>query len=61
MKIGDLVKFCLEVLGTPMEDRALGIVVNISNETSMITVLFPTDDIPYSSDIEDFEVVSENR
>ena len=63
MKIGDLVRFCPDAWGTPLEDRALGIVVNVSNDsrwTSMITVLFPTDDIPYSSKSEDFEVVNEN-
>ena len=26
----------------------------------MVTVLFPTDDIPYSSNIKDFEVINEN-
>ena len=62
MKIGDLVTFCPEAWGTPLEDRPLGIVTHVSNDrrwTSMITVLFPTDDIPYSSKIEDFEILSE--
>jgi len=68
MKIGDLVTFCPEAWGTPLEDRPLGVVMNvedyrdgIEHETYlMITVLFARDDIPYSSNIKDFEVVNEN-
>ena len=67
MKIGDLVTFCPEAWGTPVEDRPLGIITDISNDprwTSMITVLFPgaprDPSIPYSSKIEDFKVVNED-
>ena len=68
MKIGDLVTFCPEAWGTPLEDRPLGVVMNVEDyrdgieiETfQMITVLFARDDIPYSSNIKDFEVVNED-
>ena len=67
MKIGDLIRFCPEVWGTPLEDRPLGVVMNveayydgIDNEYPMITAIFPGDDIPYSSNIKDFEVVNED-
>jgi len=32
----------------------------IDNEYPMITAIFPGDDIPYSSNIKDFEVVNED-
>ena len=68
MKIGDLVTFCPEAWGTPLEDRPLGVVVGVETRPStiapetyqMVTALFPSDDIPYSSKIEDFEVVNED-
>jgi hypothetical protein len=64
MKIGDLVTFCPEAWGTPLEDRPLGVVVGVTLDDapwpSMVTALFPSDDIPYSSKIEDFEVVNED-
>ena len=71
MKIGDLVTFCPEAWGTPLEDRPLGVVVQMGVDSSvsqpdwdkgfrMVTVLFPTDDIPYSSKARDFEVVNED-
>ena len=67
MKIGDLVTFCPEAWGTPLEDRPLGVVVNVEGWVvgnpepfPMVTAIFPGDDIPYSSKIEDFEVVNEN-
>ena len=68
MKIGDLVTFCPEAWGTPLEDRPLGVVTDVqprrvTPETEMyemVTAIFPGDDIPYSSKIEDFEVVNEN-
>ena len=66
MKIGDLVTFCPEAWGTPLEDRPLGVVMNVEKRwhpdgEMMVTAIFPGDDIPYSSKIEDFEVLSENR
>ncbi len=64
MKIGDLVRFCPEAWGTPLEDRPLGVVVEIElsprGTNPLVDVLFPTDDIPYSSNIKDFEVINEN-
>ena len=65
MKIGDLVTFCPEAWGTPLEDRPIGVVMNVEKRWQpdgelMVTVLFPTDDIPYSSSFKDFEVVNEN-
>ena len=73
MKIGDLVTFCPESWGTPLEDRPLGIVTNVEDRSyggraasrstgasQMITAIFPGDDVPYSSNIKDFEVVNEN-
>ena len=67
MKIGDLVTFCPEAWGTPLEDRPLGVIMNVGPRSSyyddnavMVTAIFPGDDIPYSSKIEDFEVVNEN-
>ena len=68
MKIGDLVTFCPEAWGTPLQDRPLGVITDVETrhdateiETfQMITAIFPGDDIPYSSRIEDFEVVNEN-
>ena len=65
MKIGDLVTFCPEAWGTPLKDRPLGVIMNVEKRwhpdgEMMVTVLFPTDDIPYSSNIKDFEVINEN-
>tara|TARA_R100001132_G_C3205679_1_gene50953 strand:+ start:58 stop:267 length:210 start_codon:yes stop_codon:yes gene_type:complete len=68
MKIGDLVTFCPEAWGTPLEDRPLGVVMNVEDYRDgiepehflMVTAIFPGDDIPYSSKIEDFEIVNEN-
>jgi hypothetical protein len=69
MKIGDLVTFCPEAWGTPLEDRPLGVVMNVKDYRDkafqgtvqvIVTAIFPGDDIPYSSDIMDFEVVNEN-
>ena len=64
MKIGDLVTFCPEAWGTPLKDRPLGVITNVVLDdprwTSMVTAIFPGDDVPYSSKIEDFEVVNEN-
>ena len=66
MKIGDLVTFCPEAWGTPLEDRPLGVVTDVGPGVQhlegqvMVTALFPGDTIPYSSNIKDFEVVNEN-
>jgi len=63
MKIGDLVRFCPEMWNTPPEVRPLGVVLDVEgfeNAHPRAVVLFPTDDVPYSSKIEDFEVVNEN-
>ena len=70
MKIGDLVTFCPEAWGTPLEDRPLGVIMNVEDFLEpnrigeevfhMVTAIFPGDDIPYSSNIKDFEVVNEN-
>jgi len=63
VKIGDLVTFCPESWGTPLEDRPIGIVMNVENTGHaelLVCVKFSHDDIPYSSKIQDFEVVNEN-
>jgi len=68
MKIGDLVTFCPEAWGTPLEDRPLGVIMDVETRRDasvpetyqMVTAIFPGEDIPYSSRIEDFEVVNEN-
>ena len=67
MKVGDLVTFCPEAWGTPLEDRPLGVVLNIGNSEKdgvrwvpMITVQFTRDDTPFSSRRTDFEVVNED-
>ena len=67
MKTGDLVTFSPEAWGTPLEDRPLGVVVNIENSEKdgvrwvpMITVQFARDELPFSSRRTDFEVVNEN-
>lgn len=62
MKIGDLITFTPEAWGTPLEDRPLGVVVDVDNLNwpEMVTTIFPGDDIPYSSMSGDFEVVNEN-
>jgi len=69
MKIGDLVTFCPEAWGTPLEDRPLGVITNVEDCRDkafqgtvhvMVTAIFPGDDIPYSSNIKDFEVVNED-
>ena len=74
MKIGDLVTFCPEAWGTPLEDRPLGVIMGVEDCRThrerrdgiepatflMITVIFPGDDIPYSSNIKDFEIINEN-
>ena len=67
MKIGDLVTFCPEAWGTPLEDRPLGIVINVEDYRDgiepepflMVTALFPNCDVPYSSNIKEFELLSE--
>jgi len=67
MKIGDLVTFTPEAWGTPLEDRPLGVIVNIENSEKdgvrwvpMITVQFARDELPFSSRRTDFEVVNED-
>ena len=71
MKIGDLVTFSPESWGTPLEDRPVGVVVGLGVDSSvsqpdwdkglrMVTVRFAYMKVPYSSKIEDFEVLSEN-
>ena len=66
MKVGDLVTFSPEAWGTPLEDRPLGVVMNIENSEKdgvrwvpMITVQFARDEFPFSSRRTDFEVVNE--
>ena len=68
MKIGDLVTFTPEAWGTPLGDRPLGVITDVETRPDateietyqMVTAIFPGDDIPYSSNIKDFEVVNEN-
>jgi len=67
MKIGDLVTFTPESWGTPLEDRPLGVIVNIENSEKdgvrwvpMITVQFARDELPFASRRTDFEVVNED-
>ena len=67
MKVGDLVTFCPEAWGTPLEDRPLGVVMNIETSEKdgvrwvpMITVQFARDETPFSSRRTDFEVVNED-
>ena len=67
MKIGDLVTFSPEAWGTPLEDRPLGVIVNIENSEKdgvrwvpMITVQFARDELPFSSRRTDFEVINED-
>ena len=67
MKIGDLVTFSPEAGGTPLEDRPLGVVMNIENSEKdgvrwvpMITVQFARDELPFSSRRTDFEVINED-
>ena len=67
MKIGDLVTFTPEAWGTPLEDRRLGVVMNIENSEKdgvrwvpMITVQFARDELPFSSRRTDFEVINED-
>ena len=63
MKIGDLVTFTPEEWGTPLEDRPLGVVINVEilcKTSPLVTVQFARDEIPYSSRQTDFEVVNEN-
>lgn len=63
MKVGDLVTFCPEAWGTPLEDRPLGVVMNVETlcETyHLVTVQFSRDEIPYSTRSTDLEVVNED-
>ena len=67
MKVGDLVTFTPEAWGTPLEDRPLGVVMNIENSEKdgvrwvpMITVQFARDELPFSSRRTDFEVINED-
>ena len=67
MKVGDLVTFSPEAWGTPLEDRPLGVVMNIENSEKdgvrwvpMITVQFARDELPFSSRRTDFEVINED-
>jgi hypothetical protein len=65
VQVGDLVRFTPESWGTPLEDRPLGIVIDIGKSEKegvrwvpMVTVLFPPDDNSYSSRRTDFEIAS---
>ena len=63
MKVGDLVTFTPESWGTPLEDRPLGVVINVEilcKTSPLVTVQFARYEIPYSSRQTDFEVVNEN-
>ena len=67
MKRGDLVTFTPEAWGTPVADRRLGGVTKVEKRSTangnclvQVDAIFPGDDIPYSSNIEDFEVVNED-
>ena len=68
MKIGDLVRFCPESSIAPLEDRPLGIVLQVGvnhgngwdTQQQMVKALFPAGDIPYSCKAKDFEVVNED-
>ena len=74
MKIGDLVTFCPEAWGTPLEDRPLGVITHIqilnepreSGEYKTIGDVIvhwlqysPYNDAP--RDVNELEVVSESR
>jgi hypothetical protein len=65
MKIGDLVTFCPEAWGTPLEDRPLGIIMNVEKRwhpdgAMMVTAIFPGIPRNLRRCIKDFEVVNEN-
>ena len=66
MKVGDLVTFAPQSWGTPLEDRPIGIVMNMETsgtadfDDGLVSVLSPEMDAPYSSKAKDFEVVNEN-
>ena len=67
MKVGDLVTFSPEAWGTPLQDRPLGVGMNIENSEKdgvrwvpMITVQFARDELPFSSRRTDFEVINED-
>ena len=63
MKVGDLVTFTPESWGTPLEDRPLGVVMDMEalcDTYQLVTVQFARDEIPFSSRRTDFEVVNEN-
>jgi len=66
MKVGDLVTFAPQSWGTPLEDRPIGIVMNMESagatdfDDGLVSVLFPEMDAPYSSIRFDFEVVNED-
>jgi hypothetical protein len=63
MKVGDLVTFAPQSWGTPLEDRPIGIVMSVltgHGYTPMATVKFAGTEIPYSSRLEEFEVVNED-
>ena len=67
MNIGDLVRFCPESSIVPLEDRPLGVVLQVGvnhgngwdTQQQMVKALFP--DFLYSCKAKDFEVVSEYR
>ena len=66
MKVGDLVTFAPQSWGTPLEDRPIGIVMNMETtgtadfDDGLVSVLFPDLDAPYASIRFDFEVVNED-
>jgi len=66
VKVGDLVTFCPEAWGTPLDDRPVGIVMaveaNVENNINfnMASVWFADDAHQYSSRIADFEVLNED-
>jgi len=66
MKIGDLVTFTPEEWRGPLAARPIGVITHVGGKSTgpiafqMVTVQFTRDEIPFSSRIEDFEVVNEN-
>ena len=69
MKVGDLVRFCPNSSIAPLEDRPLGVVLQVGvnhgngwdTQQQMVKALFlGFENIPYSCKAKDFEVVNEN-
>jgi hypothetical protein len=67
VKVGDLVTFCPEAWGTPLEDRPLGVITHMQildeprEHSEYKTILWRWDFENPPIDVNELEIVSESR